>query len=73
MIRVAFLLLVALLGGVDRLAAQHIEVRGMTTAIKLEEVIYGQIPELNGKYKMRATEVTFAPDAFLRRASPRRR
>jgi quercetin dioxygenase-like cupin family protein len=60
------LLIAVLLGGVDRLAAQDtVEIRGITSAIKLEEVLYGHLPELNGKFKMRATEVTFAPDAYL--------
>jgi hypothetical protein len=60
------LLLVALLDGADRLAAQEtVEGRGITSVIKLEEVVYGHRPELNGKFKMRATELTFAPDAYL--------
>jgi quercetin dioxygenase-like cupin family protein len=66
MMRFTLLLLVALLGGADRLAAQEtVEVRGITSVIKLEGVVYGHLPELNGKFKMRATEVTFAPDAYL--------
>ena len=66
MMRFTLLLLTALLGGADRLAAQEtVEVRGITSVIKLEEVVYGHLPELNGKFKMRATEVTFAPDAYL--------
>jgi quercetin dioxygenase-like cupin family protein len=60
------LMLVALLGGADRLAAQdHVEMRGLSAAIKLEEVVYGHMTEINGKFKMRATEVTFAPGGFL--------
>ena len=66
MMRFMLLLLVALLDGADRLAAQEtVEVRGITSVIKLEEVVYGHLPELNGKFKMRATELTFAPDAYL--------
>ena len=66
MMRFTLLLLMALLGGAARAAAQEtVEVRGITSAIKLEEVVYGHLPELNGKFKMRATEVTFAPDAYL--------
>jgi quercetin dioxygenase-like cupin family protein len=66
MMRFTLLLPVALLGGSDRLVAQEsVEVRGITSDIKLEEVIYGHLPEINGKFKMRATEVTFAPDAYL--------
>ena len=46
-------------------AQQHVEARGITSAIKLEEIIFGHLVELNGKFKLRATEVTFAPDAYL--------
>jgi hypothetical protein len=53
------LLVVTLLGGIDRLAAQEaVEARGITPSIKLEEVVYGHMEEINGKFKMRATEVT---------------
>jgi hypothetical protein len=68
MMRSALLLVVALLGGADRLAAQEaVEMRGITPSIKLEETVYGHMDmaEVNGKYKMRATEVTFAPGAYL--------
>jgi len=68
MMRFALLLVVALLGGVDRLAAQEaVEMRGITASIKLEETVYGHMDmaEVNGRYKMRATEVTFAPGAYL--------
>ena len=55
-----------LLSGVHPLAAQqHVEARGITSTVKLEEIIFGHLVELNGKYKLRATEVTFAPDAYL--------
>jgi len=60
------LLLIVLLSGVHPVAAQqHVEARGITSAIKLEEIIFGHLVELNGKFKLRATEVTFAPDAYL--------
>ena len=64
--RLTVLLVAVLLGGADRLAAQEkVEAQGITQAIKLEEVVYGHLTELNGKFKLRATEVTFAPDAYL--------
>jgi quercetin dioxygenase-like cupin family protein len=64
--RFVLLLVAMLMGGADRLAAQErVEAHGITQTIKLEEVIYGHIAELNGKFKLRATEVTFAPDAYL--------
>jgi quercetin dioxygenase-like cupin family protein len=66
--RFALLLLVAaaLLSGTDRLATQEVvEARGITPSIKLDEIVYSHIDELNGKFRMRATEVTFAPGAHL--------
>ena len=66
MTRVTLLLLVALLSGADRLVAQEkVEARGITAEIKLEEVTFGHLTELNGKFKMRATEFTFAPGSYL--------
>ena len=64
--RFTLLLFVALLGAVDRLAAQeHVEIRSITSEIKLDEIVYGHMTEINGRFKMRATEVTFAPGGFL--------
>jgi quercetin dioxygenase-like cupin family protein len=66
MTRLTLLLLVVLLGGVAPLASQeNVQMRGITSVIKLDDMIYGHLPELNGKYKLRATEVTFAPDGYL--------
>jgi quercetin dioxygenase-like cupin family protein len=66
MMRFTLVLVVALLSGADRLAAQEgVEARGITSIIKLDEVIFGHLAELNGKFKLRATEVTFAPEAYL--------
>ena len=66
MVRFTLLLFVALLGAAGRLVAQEgVEMRGITSTVKLEEVVFGHLTELNGKYKMRATEVTFAPGGYL--------
>jgi quercetin dioxygenase-like cupin family protein len=66
MMRSALLLVMALLGGTDHLAAQEaVEAWGITAGIKLDEVVYSHMEELNGKFKMRATEATFAPGAHL--------
>jgi quercetin dioxygenase-like cupin family protein len=66
MMRLTLLLFIVLLSGGYRLAAQeNVEARGITSVIKLEEVIFGHLAELNGKFKLRATEVTFAPEAYL--------
>jgi quercetin dioxygenase-like cupin family protein len=64
--RFTLLLLVALLGGTDRLAAQEtVETRGVTSELKIEEVIFGHLTELNGKFKLRATELTFVPGGYV--------
>jgi quercetin dioxygenase-like cupin family protein len=56
------LLFVVLLSGADRSAAQaKVEARGITAKVRIEEVVSGH----NGKFKLTATEVTFAPDALL--------
>jgi quercetin dioxygenase-like cupin family protein len=66
MMRFTVLLVVALLSGTDLLAAQeNVEARGITSIVKLDEVIFGHLTELNGKFKLRATEVTFAPEGYL--------
>jgi quercetin dioxygenase-like cupin family protein len=66
MMRFTLLLFVVLLSGAGRLAAQEkVETRGITSMIKIEEVIFGHLTELNGKFKLRATEVTFAPEGYL--------
>jgi quercetin dioxygenase-like cupin family protein len=44
-------------------AQQKVESVGITPAVKLEEVISGHLTELNGKFKLRVTELTFAPGA----------
>jgi quercetin dioxygenase-like cupin family protein len=66
MIRLTVLCMIVLLGCVERLAAQDtVEMRGVTSEVKLEEVTFGHLTELNDKFKMRATEFTFAPGAFV--------
>ena len=66
MMRFMLLLFVALLCGTGRLAAQEtVEVRGITSVVKMEEVTFGHLPELNGKFKLRATEMTFAPGGYI--------
>ena len=66
MMRFTLLLFMVLLSGANRLAAQEkVEVRGVTTEVKIEEVTFGHLSELNGKFKLRASELTFAPGAFI--------
>jgi hypothetical protein len=48
--RFTLLLLVALLGGTDRMAAQEtVETRGITSVIKIDEVIFGHLT-VNSNY-----------------------
>jgi hypothetical protein len=57
--RFTLLLMVALLGGTERLAAQEtVETRGITSEVKIEEVIFGHLTELNGKFKLRAASIS---------------
>jgi quercetin dioxygenase-like cupin family protein len=60
------LMLFALLQvGECAIAQQNVESVGITAALKLEETVSGHLPELNGKFKLRATELTLAPGASL--------
>jgi quercetin dioxygenase-like cupin family protein len=64
--RFMLLFFAAMLSGAARLSAQEsVDARGISSAMKLEEVIYGHLLELNGKFKLRATEVIFAPGGYL--------
>ena len=66
MMRFTLLFLMALLSGANRSAAQEkVEVRGVTSVVKIEEVTFGHLSELNGKFKLRATELTFAPGGLI--------
>src|SRR5437868_8968903 len=44
-------------------AFSQVASQSVTAKVKLEETVYGHLEELNGKYKFRASEVTFAPGA----------
>jgi quercetin dioxygenase-like cupin family protein len=39
--------------------------QGQISTIKLEHVVAGHLTDVNGKYKLRASEVSFAPGAFI--------
>ena len=60
------LLFAVLLTAADQPAAQHVpDIKGITAKVKLEEVVSGHLAELNGKYKLRVTEVIFEPGGHL--------
>jgi quercetin dioxygenase-like cupin family protein len=64
--RFILLLLVTMLSGTDRLTAQGtVDTRAVTSQVKIEEIVFGHLTELNGKFKLRATELTFAPDGYI--------
>ena len=42
-----------------------VESKGQMPKIKLEQVISGHLPELNGRYKLRVTEVTYTPGGYI--------
>jgi quercetin dioxygenase-like cupin family protein len=46
-------------------AQQTVEGKGQSIKRKIEEVISGYLTELNGKYKLSATEVTFEPGGYV--------
>jgi len=52
----------------DGVADDHpvtVEKHGQDSKLKLEQVISGHLAELNGRYKLRVTEVTYAPGGFI--------
>ena len=64
--RLTLLLFVALLSVADQPAAeQSVDMKRITSKVKLEEVVSGHLAELNGKFKLRVTEVTFEPGGYL--------
>ena len=48
-------------------AAGQVDRKGVESTVKLEAVLSGHLTELNGKYKLRVSELTFQPDGFRQR------
>jgi quercetin dioxygenase-like cupin family protein len=46
-------------------SAIDVEKKGQISKIKLETVISGHLTDLNGKFKVRASEVTYEPGGFI--------
>ena len=64
--RLTLLFFVALLPFTGYSSAQEsVEGKGQSIKRKIEEVISGYLTELNGKYKLAATEVTFEPGGYV--------
>jgi quercetin dioxygenase-like cupin family protein len=64
--RLALVILVGLLhiAGYS-FAQQKVDVKGVTSKLKLEEMVSGHLSELNGKYKLRVSEITLEPGGFV--------
>jgi quercetin dioxygenase-like cupin family protein len=46
-------------------APGKVETKGLTTKIKFESVLSGYLGELNGKYKLRVTELVLEPGGYV--------
>ncbi len=46
-------------------AQQQVERKGVKSAVKFEGTDFGYLSELNGKYKLRVTEVTIEPGGYV--------
>jgi quercetin dioxygenase-like cupin family protein len=46
-------------------AQPGVESHGIASRVKVEEMVAGHLQELNGRFKLRATEVTFEPGGSL--------
>jgi quercetin dioxygenase-like cupin family protein len=42
-----------------------VDKKGQASTVKFESVISGHLAELNGKYKLRATETTYEPGGYI--------
>lgn len=42
-----------------------VESKGQHPKVKLEQAVSGHLTELNGRYKLRATEVTYEPGGYI--------
>ena len=51
--------------GVERPSSSKVEKMGMESKTAFEHVISGHLSELNGKYKLRVTETTYAPGGHI--------
>ena len=65
--RMPMIVLLAVLVGFagSAMAQGQVESKGTTNKIKLDEVVSGYLTEINGKYKIRATELTYAPGGYI--------
>jgi len=57
------LLLSGLAAGAPR--GNEVQKQGQSSTMKLEHVVAGHLTDLNGKYKLRVSEVTYSVDGFI--------
>ena len=58
---IALVVIVAAFGSGVANAQQKVEIKGLSPKVKLNQVVSGYLSELNGKYQMRVSELTFGP------------
>lgn len=46
-------------------APGKVDTKGLTAKIKFEHVLAGYLPEINGKYKLRVTELVLEPGGYV--------
>jgi quercetin dioxygenase-like cupin family protein len=49
----------------DSSAQQHVDRKGITSTIKLDQIMTGYLTELNGKYKLRLTQSMYEPGGYV--------
>jgi len=59
------LLAAALVMNTSSAQQKVVEKSGQHSKLKLEHLVAGHLQELNGKYKLRVTEVTYDPSGFI--------
>lgn len=64
--RLTLLVYIALLSLASlAVAQQQVERKGVTAKVKYEQVVSGHLAEINGKYKLRITELNFEPGGYV--------
>ena len=52
-------------GSADAQQAATVDSNGQHPSVKLEQLISGHLADLNGRYKLRVTEVTYDPNGYI--------
>jgi quercetin dioxygenase-like cupin family protein len=67
MFKIQFLLIAATLFAITAFAQKPsiVEKKDFTSIVKYEHLVSGHLTELNGKYKLRVTETTYAPGGYI--------